>query len=78
MISAETMSNNECVNLNLQSYLKPRETAAKQFNEKYGLNIEVKLRSDIYNIIKSSESIVLDSISDVPTEEIEKMEVANG
>ena len=78
MISAETMSNNECVNLNLQSYLKPRETAAKQFNEKYGLNIEVKLRSDIYNIIKSSESIVMDSLDDVAAENIEKLEVANG
>ena len=78
MISAETMSNNECVNLNLQSYLKPRETAARQFNEKYGMNIEVKLRSDIYNIIKSSESIVMDSIADVPTDDLEKMEIANG
>lgn len=78
MISAETMSNNECVNLNLQSYLKPRQTAAKQFNEKYGLNIEVKLRSDIYNIIKSSESVVMDSLADTAAENIEKMEVANG
>lgn len=78
LITSETMSNNECVNLNLQSYLKPRQTAAKQFNEKYGLNIEVKLRSDIYNVIKSSESIVMDSLADTAAENIEKLEVANG
>lgn len=78
LITSETMSNNECVNLNLQSYLKPRQTAAKQFNEKYGLNIEVKLRSDIYNIIKSSESVVMDSLADTAAENIEKLEVANG
>ena len=42
MISAETMSNNECVNLNMMSMLKPREKAAREFNQKYGKNIEVK------------------------------------
>lgn len=78
LISAETMSNNECVNLNLMSYLKPREKAAEQFNAKYGMNIEVKLRSDIFNIIKSSESVVMDSLGDVAADNIEKMEVVNG
>ena len=72
------MSNNECVNLNLQSYLQPRMRAAKQFNEKYGMNVEVKLRSDIYNIIKSTESVVMDSLDDQAVEDIEKLEVANG
>ena len=78
MISAETMSNNECVNLNMQSYLRPRQRAAEQFNEKYGLNIEVKLRSDIYNIIKSTESLVMDNLDGTALDNIEKLEVANG
>lgn len=78
MISAETMSNNECVNLNMMAALKPREKAAKEFNQKYGKNIEVKLRSDVYNIIKSTESIVMDSIDQQDAENIEKLEVANG
>lgn len=78
MISAETMSNNECVNLNMMAGLKPREKAAKEFNQKYGKNIEVKLRSDVYNIIKSTESIVMDSLDTEDTENIEKLEVANG
>ena len=78
MISAETMSNNECVNLNMMASLKTREKAAKEFNQKYGKNIEVKLRSDVYNIIKSTESIVMDSLSNEDKEQIDKLEVANG
>ena len=78
MISAETMSNNECVNLNMMAGLKPREKAAKEFNQKYGKNIEVKLRSDVFNIIKSTESIVMDSLNGENAENIEKLEVANG
>ena len=78
MISSETDSNNECVNLNLMASLKPREKAAEQFNQKYGMNISVKLRSDIYNLIKSTESIVMDSINEQPVDKLEKLEVANG
>jgi hypothetical protein len=78
MISAETMSNNECVNLNMMSGLKPREKAAEQFNQKYGMNVEVKLRSDIYNIIKSTGSVVMDSLGSEDAENLEKLEVANG
>ena len=58
--------------------LKPREKAAKEFNQKYGKNIEVKLRSDVFNIIKSTESIVMDSLGSEDVENFEKMEVANG
>ena len=78
MISAETMSNNECVNLNMMASFKTREKAAKEFNQKYGKNVEVKLRSDVYNIIKSTESVIVDSLKSENLETIEKMEVANG
>lgn len=78
MISAETMSNNECVNLNMMASFKTREKAAREFNQKYGKNIEVKLRSDVYNIIKSTESVIVDSLRGENLETIEKMEVANG
>ena len=78
MISAETMSNNECVNLNMMASLKTREKAAKEFNQKYGKNIEVKLRSDVFNIIKSTESIVMDSLDSEDATNFEKMEIANG
>lgn len=63
LVSSEVGGNNELVNLNLQAYYAPRKKAAEQFNEKYGLigdkAIDVKLRSDITNLIKRIESSVV-------------------
>ena len=36
LITDEANSNNELINLNLQSYLAPRQEACRQFNEKFG------------------------------------------
>lgn len=64
LITNEANSNNEVINLNLQALLIPRKEACKQFNEKYGLMgdkaIDVKVRSDLYNIIKQYESVTSD------------------
>lgn len=65
LISTEADSNNEVINFNMQSFLIPRKQACKEFNEKFGLTdtdkaIDVRLRSDLYNIIKENESIVSD------------------
>lgn len=60
LITDEANTNNEVINMNLQSYLAPRKHACELFNEKYGENIDVKVRSDLYNIIKQEESIVSD------------------
>lgn len=64
LINSEADSNNELINMNMQSYLIPRKQACKEFNAKFGLTgeraIDVKLRSDLYNIIKENESIVND------------------
>lgn len=62
LVQDEANSNNELINLNLQKFLAPRQLAAKQFNEKYGLEgtdkeLKVKIRSDLTNIIKKMESI---------------------
>lgn len=57
LISNEVDSNNELINMNLQSYLIPRKKACEEFNQKFGMNINVKVRSDLYNIIKQYESI---------------------
>ena len=75
LITSEADSNNELINMNMQSYLIPRKQACKEFNEKFGLTgtskaIDVKLRSDLYNIIKENESIVSEY-------DIEKMEDEN-
>ena len=65
LITDEANSNNELINLNLQSYLVPRQEACRQFNEKFGLTgtdkeISVRVRSDLHNIIKNAQSIVND------------------
>lgn len=74
MISNEVDSNNELVNLNLQALLIPRKLACKQFNEKYGLMgdkaIDVKVRSDLYNLVKQFESVTENYREDKRTEEL--------
>lgn len=72
LITSEADSNNELINMNMQSYLIPRKQACKEFNDKFGLTgtskaIDVKLRSDLYNIIKENESV----INDYNNEEVE-------
>ena len=59
LVASEVGGNNELVNLNLMSFYATRKLAAEQFNEKYGTNIEVKLRSDIGNLVKRVESVVV-------------------
>lgn len=65
LITDEASSNNELINLNLQSFLVPRQEAARQFNELFGLTgtdkeISVRVRSDLYNVIKTELSSVKD------------------
>ena len=60
LVSDEVDTNNEVINLNLMSFLAPRQEACEQFNKKYGKNISVKVRSDLNNIIKTYESVVSD------------------
>lgn len=64
LITDEANSNNELINLNLQSYLQPRKLACEQFNKKFNLTgnkkIDVRVRSDLHNVIKNLESSVND------------------
>lgn len=62
LITDEANSNNELINMNLQSFLVPRIEACKQFNKKYGIEgtekeISVRVRSDLLNTIKRELSI---------------------
>lgn len=80
LITDEANSNNELINLNLQSYLVPRQEACRQFNEKFGLTgtdkeISVRVRSDLHNIIKNAESIVQDFKEQ---EQIENINIEGG
>ena len=75
LISGESNSNNESINLNLMSYLEPRKKACKQFNDLFGLTgtdkeISVRVRSDLYNIIKKEESVITDyNLDGIPDNE---------
>lgn len=65
LITGESNANNEVINLNLQSFLAPREEACKQFNKLFGLEgtdkeVRVRVRSDLNNIIKQENSIIKD------------------
>ena len=74
LITDEANQNNEVINLYLQSKLAPRQKACEQFNELYGLTgddrIEVKVRSDLHNIIKNAESVILDYKQNLLEEDI--------
>ena len=62
LITDEANSNNELINLNLQARLLERKKACKQFNELFGLSgenaIDVRVRSDLRNVIKNLDSSV--------------------
>jgi hypothetical protein len=71
----ESNEDNELVNLNLQSMLAPRLEACRQFNEKFGFTgtekeISVRVRSDLYNIIKKEMSVTKDFTPDTENEKI--------
>lgn len=78
LITDEASSNNELINLNLQSMLIPRQEAAKQFNKLFGLTgdkaISVRLRSDLYNIIKQEESVITDFNKNGIDDKVEEVE----
>ena len=79
LITDEASSNNELINLNLQSMLIPRQEAAKQFNKLFGLEgtdkeISVRLRSDLYNIIKNEESVIMDYDKNGIDDRVEEVE----
>ena len=65
LVTDEANSNNEVINMNLQSRLAPRLRACKQFNDLFGLTgtdkeISVRVRSDLYNTIKKELSVTSD------------------
>lgn len=80
LITSEVDSNNELINMNLQALLTPRKEACKQFNEKFGLAgdkaIDVRVRSDLYNIVKQYESVTRDYAGAVKEDEnLEEIEI---
>lgn len=69
LISGEANANNELINFDLQYSLAPRKKACEQINKLFNLNVEVKINSDLYNIIKQEESIITDyNLDGIPDE----------
>ena len=66
LVKEEANANNELVNLNLQNRLLVRKEACKQFNELFNLTgenaIDVRVRSDLTNAIKTYDSVASDYI----------------
>ena len=54
----ESDVHNEFINYNLRSFLQPRLKALEHINKLFDLEIELKLNSDLDNIIKNTQSIV--------------------
>ncbi len=80
LVTDEANSNNELINLNLESFLAPRLEACKKFNEKFGLTgtdkeISVRVRSDLYNIIKREMSTTTELLPERNKLEIKEKEV---
>lgn len=77
LITDEANSNNELINLNLQARLLERKKACKQFNELFGLTgdnaIDVRVRSDLRNVIKNLDSSVNDILENKGGENIVKL-----
>ena len=78
LITDEASSNNELINLNLQSMLIPRQEAAEQFNKLFNLTgdkaISVRVRSDLFNIIKQEESVITDFNKNGIDDKVEEVE----
>lgn len=65
LVKDESNANNELINLNLMSYLAPRQEACRQFNDLMGFTgtgkeISVRVRSDLLNVIKNNNSVIND------------------
>lgn len=67
LITAEVDSNKQLVSLSAEAMLHTRKLACKQFNEKYSLNIDVRMRTQIDGEVAQDQG----EYSDVGAEEIE-------
>ena len=79
LITDEANSNNELINLNLQSFFSPRKLACEQFNELFNTKgtkdeAKVKLCSDLHNIIKTTETAIIGNKNNEKIKENEVVE----
>lgn len=58
LITDEVNSNNELINYYLNCFYKTRKEACDRINEKYGLNIKIKLNKDVLDLLDVDEKEV--------------------
>lgn len=59
LITDEVNSNNELINYYLNCFYSPRKQACDRINEKYGLNIKIKLNKDITDLLDINENDII-------------------
>lgn len=59
LVTDEVNSNNELINYYLNCFYKTRKEACERINEKYGLNIKIKLNKDVLDLLDTTEEEVI-------------------
>lgn len=59
LITDEVESNNELINYYLNCFYKTRKKACDDINEKFGLDIKIKLNKDVLELINTTESDII-------------------
>lgn len=59
LITDEVESNNELINYYLNCFYKTRKKACDEINEKYGLDISIKLNKDILDLLNATERDII-------------------
>lgn len=59
LITDEVESNNELINYYLNCFYKTRKKACDEINDKFGLDIEIKLNKDVLDLLSTTEDEVL-------------------
>lgn len=59
LVTDEVNSNNELINYYLNCFYKTRKEACDRINEKYGLDIKIKLNKDVLDLLDTTEEEVI-------------------
>lgn len=59
LVTDEVNSNNELINYYLNCFYKTRKEACERINNKYGLNISIKLNKDVLDLLDTTEEEVI-------------------
>ena len=67
LITDEVESNNELINYYLNCFYKTRKKACDEINQKYGLDVSIKLNKDVLDLLNANENdiINMDNIDDM-------------